>query len=256
MMLRVLSEPSIRVDNFYGFLCCDCLCGYFCLPSIAYLIGDEEDDAELVTTTNALYKPMRRANTGFHGDTTSSHVSYAQLSDSALDSPRIEIDDTILSNPDDAYYLRFNTVEHLQTTSSPRGSETTLASLDDERRILTSPDEKVPERATIRRCLTSYKYKIASTRDLETKRQLVDEYALFKSKYEPDDKEDADYAATHLEYARNLTANKLSDAARIEHYQKAIAFTNDLDAKNTLKQEYRRFCYRIKETRTGAGNTI
>lgn len=260
MLLRVLSDPSITADNFYGFVCCDCLCGYFCLPTMTYLIGnDDEDDTQFDTKPNSGYKHIKRSGTGLHDDTVHSSVSYAQLSDSALDtsSPRVEIDDAILDNPDEAYYRRFNTVEHIQSKKSPRSAPTSDGTrLDDERSILISCDETTTERATIRRCLTRYQHTIASMQDLDKKRTLVDEYAVFKSKYDADDKEEAEYAELHIEYARNQMANKLGDADRIEHYQKAITFTNDLDAKNALKQEYRRFCYRIKETRTGAGNTI
>lgn len=264
-MLRFLSDPGISVDNFYGVLCCDCLCGYFYIPVMApYLFDDDvTGEAQIVNTPsiNRLYKPMRRVAHGCYDETTSSNSTalYAPLCESvttadvSLKSPRDDIDEDLLSNPDDAYYRQFDTVGHLQTTS-PRstvsGEAKKIVSLDEERRILMSCEEKMVERSTIRRCLTTYKYTIPTVTDIEKKRQLVDEYSLFKSKYDNDDKDEADNAEMYLENARNQVENrKFSDAERIAYYQKAIAFTNDLEKKNALKQEYRRFCYSIKESR-------
>lgn len=253
-MLRCLSDPTIQLANFYGLLCFDCVIGYFPLQEDQYLVADQESTREVdylssdtedscsnsAINVNPAYQPQKRIGLSICND---EHIPY---SNSGISTPTNEeaivtdVDNETLNDPDLSYYRHFDTLDHCISSTT---SNCHLSTLDSDRQTLLSGDE---EGIKIRKCLRRYQYSIRSVNDLNVKKQLVEEYETFKSKYDADNHDDAEKAKYYLIDARNEENQNHSDKKRIEFYQKAIAFTNDPEQKKVIRNEYRDFCYNIQ----------
>ena len=251
--MRCLSDPATQIGNFYGILCCDCIVGYITTPTPHFLIGDIDEAESVIVHHSGIHRPLTRTGlTCYDGDTIQSTItSYMPLSD--------DDDDTLnqsdaLEDPDLSYYRHFDTMEYRlissNSTITTSDSIYSLNVLEEERKVLQNATHHDKDDKSIRRCLTRYQSCIGTVKDVDKKKQLVDEYELFKSRYDADNEEEAAKAEHYRENARNNGYNH-SNENRIVFYQRAIAFTNDLEQKNELKLEYRRFCFSIK----GGGNT-
>lgn len=253
--MRCLSSPLIQISNFYGFMCCDCAVGYIYTPDeILYrnvnnhiCVNDDDDtDEQTSVNTNFTYKEQKKVGIICHDDT----IVSSTLVGLSTQSPRNNEDELGLSetmvDPDLAYYRHFDTVLHRRANCSPLA----ITSLEEDRQVLLSSNGDITDRdeeKRIKRSLTRYQYNICATTDVEQKKTLVQEYEQYKSKFDVDNTEDAEQAQLYLENARNKGANVNRDDQRIVFYQKAIAFTNNMEAKNELKVEYRRFCFGLKK---------
>ncbi len=245
--MKCLSDPAIAIANFYGIVCCDCVIGYVATPYEYQDVDFYDSDIETKVSSNEAYVPMGKKNTGIYDDTSSNNSRAIILSSS---SPSVSLTPTIISDdnhsetigdPDLAYYRHFDTVEHHQSEPIFVGS------LDEERSVLFScHSDDVNDRdkrPTIRRCLTRYQRSISATRDISEKKDLIDEYEIYKSKFDADNAEESEKAILHTISARD---NSLNDTQRLMSYHRAIAFTNDLEKRNELKVEYREFCLSLK----------
>lgn len=259
--MRCLSDPATQIANFYGILCCDCAVGYITTPTNHFLIGDiDETDLDVAVHHNNMHRPLTKSGlTCCDGNSVQSTImSYMPLSSDDEDSFYGEHgtpnQSDAIEDPDLAYYRHFDTLEHRLIGSSTSTITTSdsiysLNVLEEERKVLQNATPHDRDDKTIRRCLTRYQSCIGTVKNVEKKKQLVDEYELFKSQYDADNEEEAEKAEHYRENARNNGYNH-SNENRIVFYQRAIAFTNDLEKKNELKLEYRRFCFSIK-----GGNT-
>lgn len=261
--MRCLSDPATQIANFYGILCCDCAIGYIATPVNHFLIGDLDETESVTVYHNSAHIPQTKSGiTCYDGGTLQSTImSYMPLSGGEEDDGSecgehgTPDHSDALEDPDLAYYRHFDTVEHrLISSNSTTMSDTTrsypLNVIEDDRKILQNATPHDKDDKTIRRCLTRYQSYVGSIKDVEKKKQLVDEYELFKSQYDVNNEEEAEKAEHYRENARN-NGYTHSNEKRVIFYQRAIAFTNDLEKKNELKREYRRFCFSIK----GGSNT-
>jgi len=95
----------------------------------------------------------------------------------------------------------------------------------------------------VRRALARYKNSVRFEVDLTRKRAMVDKLEMYKARYDEDNIEDAESAEFHLRLARTADPRVHAMETRIRAYQTAIAHTNNLNEKNKLRLEYRRFCF-------------
>ena len=237
--MRCLTNPVTYIPHFYGILCCDCAIGYIAVPE-HFLIGDDDetygmnDESESSVTQNGAYRPKTRVGISCYDESSiavlqSSIMSCAPFSD--------DEGEATMEDPDISYY------KHFDTSDSNKSDQTFHPSiLEMDRKVLSSGDANC---IAIRRSLTRYQSNIRAVKDLDQKKQLVDEYEKFKSKYDIDNEDDAIKASHYLDNARNNGFDHPNEK-RLVFYQKAIAYTNDLQEKNDLKLEYRRFCFSIK----------
>lgn len=75
--------------------------------------------------------------------------------------------------------------------------------------------------------------------DPEKRRQLIHDYEQFKSALDRDNLDDQRNAQFYTENARN---EKNEPAKRLEYYRKAVQYTNNVDAKSELRNEYYLYC--------------
>lgn len=247
-MLRCLSDPALQIANFYGLVCLDCVIGdaapqfddpYLVAASDvdAYCLTDSTSEEETTVHNNSVYIPAGRSNTGCYQDTSSSINSLITID------PVEEEIRSLPHDPDIAYYTQFDTVDPQLPVNWDGKYGTNGRSLDNDLETLTKGYE---EGLVLRKCLSRVQYHIATVKDVEKKRPLVTEYEFFKAKYDEDNVDDMEKASLYIDHARNTKPYQHTVSERHVYYQKAIAFTNNLDKKKELQAEYRRFHYSVK----------
>lgn len=250
--MRCLTNPAVQIANFYGFMCCDCTVGYIYTPDeILYrdvnnhlYVNDDDTDEQSNVIINTYYKEKKKVGISCYDDT----IASSTLVGLSTQSPRNGEDELghseTVGDPDLSYYRQFDTI----LLRSVNSGSLAITSLEDDRQVLLSSDimDRNQEKR-IKRSLTRYQHHISALTDIEQKKTLVEEYEQYKAKFDVDNTVEAEQAQLYLENARNKGGNINSDDQRLVFYQKAIAFTNNMDAKNELKAEYRRFCYGLKK---------
>lgn len=160
-------------------------------------------------------------------------------------------DDIPLSSeydPDEDYVRNFERLGWHGATGVPQGTGVSLEGLEkmaaeiDETLTSCVSDGNSTPRSLVNTCFQQYNTCICSTKDLEKKSDYIKRYELHKFEFDDDNEEDKEKAELYLSNARN-TAVKAR--VRLEHYQIAIKFTNNVAAKQKLKEEYRRYAFSI-----------
>lgn len=223
-----------------------------------YLLGDEDEGMEeVVVKHNPAHTPLKRSNIGCYDDTsaTMTNTSFMPLSDGEGDNDPNGLGNhsATLCDPETAYYNHFDTLDTVRTESKLSLSDAySPDKLDEERKLLSSEGgETEYNRKSIKRSLTRYQYTIVATKDFKVKKTLIEEYELYKSKFDADNEEDAMRAKLYHDNAINNGYSN-SPGKRIEYFQKAIAYTNNLTLKSEIKHEYKRYCYSLKNAKQEA----
>jgi len=80
--------------------------------------------------------------------------------------------------------------------------------------------------------------------DMDKKRTFIERYEMHKSNFDRDNKDDREKAEFYLENARKIS---VAYSDRIEYYQTAIRFTNNLVEKERIRMEYRQYCRSLQK---------
>lgn len=144
------------------------------------------------------------------------------------------------------YFVKYNTHRVMGTTNSRNivrlRSDSSGISLEESRSILTPRENKdegfttePQSNADIRRSLKKYEFIINNEMDIDKKISLIKEYEGFKHIHDQSNEDDKTIAELYLQQARK-SDSPLDD--RIDNYQIALIYTNNLDSKSLIKREY------------------
>lgn len=155
-------------------------------------------------------------------------------------------------DPDEAYCINF---EHLgtHTLSTNKLAHGIIAShhieiiIEEHETILTNSgiDELTPREVS--RSLSKYENSIRLIDDLEKKKGYIDRYEMHKSNHDRENPDDRMKAEFYLENARNPRTDSHD---RIEYFQTAIKFTNNLVTKERIRSEYKEYCFSLQKGNT------
>ena len=173
-----------------------------------------------------------------------SEVAYAQIVASQEETELTPISESIV-DPDEAYIKNFDALGSYRRRDGvkpgdmdPHNIETLLSEAES---ILTSVSltETTP-REVMTRAFNGYSLSIRLTDDLEKKAHYIHRYEERKSEFDVDNTEEREKAQFYLENARN---SRTPATDRIQYYQTAIKFTNNLTLKEEIRTEYREYYF-------------
>lgn len=158
-------------------------------------------------------------------------------------------------DPDEEYYAIFSQLDSLSMgTNSQSARGVVMPAIDlsasqmeemanESDAILSGPGaiNLTPREVVVN--LNRYNSCIRFIKDPAKKKTLIERYEKHKWEHDEDNRSDAENAELYLEGARN-PRTKAED--RIKYYQMAIKYTNNLQIKETLRAEYRRYFYSLQ----------
>jgi hypothetical protein len=175
---------------------------------------------------------------------SSSEVSYTQIGPLKEETEEMPLSQSV-ADPDEEYIKNFENLGSYRRLGdikpgaiNPDNIETLLSEAES---ILSSVSltESTP-REIVTRAFNSYSLSIRLTADLDKKAHYIHCYEERKNEFDQDNIEEMDKAQFYLENARNL---RTPTKDRIEYYQTAIKFTNNLTLKEEIRTEYRDYYF-------------
>lgn len=183
--------------------------------------------------------------------TSSNNIEYTQIGtpDDAVAADEEPLDSQF--DPDEAYIVNFERLGiHEQTIQPIKGmvSSSQMEEILCQSEVLlshSSPHDLTPREVIIN--LNRYASALRHITDLDKKRAYIQRYESHKNEYDRDNRDDKEQAELFLKNAEDAS---LSPRERIQYYQTAIKYTNDLDAKDQIRSNYRRYCFSLKQRKT------
>ena len=244
---RSMSNQSCheRTAQFLLYVCCGC--------GFDFGYDGSEDENSLSSMDEQDTSTFRRTETF----TPSSPGSlYSSITTTEPD-PELEDDDIKLGSeydPDEEYVKNYERLGWHNATSTPQGKggfspcklEEIATTVDETLRSNVCDGDTTP-RSLINTSLLKYNTCISLTKDLERKKDYIKRYETHKFDFDEDNEEDREKAVHYLSNARK---NTVKPSVRLEHYQIAIKFTNNVLEKQKLKEEYRRYAFSVSGRQT------
>lgn len=151
-------------------------------------------------------------------------------------------------DPDEEYFKNFSSLgtQTPDTSEQVRGM-ISINAVEDRfeecERMLTGSgiDELTPREVDHK--LKRYESDIRLVEDIEMRKTYIGRYEMHKSHFHRENQDDRVKAEFYLENAQNI---RTAAHDRIEYYQTAIKFTNNLIDKERINVEYKRYCYTLQ----------
>lgn len=206
--------------------CLSCLDTFF---GCSFVIEEEEDDDDesLEAQDFSTFWSVREAS-------KKQEASYEKVGQDVIDSQ---------FDPDEEYVRKYETLGwHTDKAGASEGvSGIEELGLEAERALSCASSENLTPRE-IKTKLNQFDTCIRVTKDLEKKRSYIQRYEIHKYEHDEDNADDKEKADFYLSNARD---EQRKNVDRLEYYQIAIKFTNNVSAKQSIKDEYRRFAYSL-----------
>jgi len=239
--------------TFTGLLVCDSL---ICCGGYININDDDDDD------NSETYATPRKEDSPFvsdsHGSNISARSSVISPRDLTLSTTTTKVIDFTNFDPHMDYIRSYKTIalsniKLKQFASSSNGNKendhksSTLSldrtSLTDNQEMLLASARKLDRhqkdenmrKIDISRCLSKYETLLSTDiQNMTSKEGILAEYEQCKHLYDADNEEDLIQLSIYLQAARNKHTTFYSDEKRVELYQKAIQYANNLTKKKEI----------------------
>ena len=213
--------------------------------------GSEDEDEDNVALKELEMTTLYEGGGGGGGESVGGYSQVPTENDEELDG-----EDALESgfDPDEDFVKNFASLGwHTKTLAYVPIQTTNLDNMIEEvESVLTSASTENLTPREISTNLNKYGTCIRLAPDLEKKRSYIKRYEVHKFDLDEDNQDDKDKADLYTAQARNTTHKAKQ---RIEYYQTAIKFTNNYEAKQRLKEEYRCYVYSLNDQQRLAMST-
>lgn len=210
-----------------------CCCHWPCC------IGSDDENSFGDSVSLEEQKPRADDHKVSRGSTS---IEYALISVPQEENEVIESVESVI-DPDEAYIKNFeslgayNQLDDRKHIIRPDKVEEMVTEAES---ILTSASLTELTPRDVVQGLNAYTRSISLTEDLETKARYIQRYEEHKNDLDQDNKDERDKAEFYLQNARNM---RTPSQDRIQYYQTAIKFTNNMIKKEEIRAEYRLYYF-------------